>query len=166
MTGVQTCALPISQQFEQNQQKIEDKRKEAEKHLTDEQKIVLNKTIIPIINEGVKGNSAIMQVEALRNAIESAPSGFVSGVYSSSVGRLFGTDDRTAQTKLQALSKGLIPLIPRLPGSASNLDSNNLEKSLGDLADITKTNEQRRDIVNEIYAGFKRLTDQIGRAHF
>jgi hypothetical protein len=151
------------QTFELNQQKLQEKREENEKKLSDEQKITLNKIVTPIINEGIKGNSALMQVQALRDVIENAPSGTLSGVYSASVGRLFGTDDRTAQVRLQTLSKGLIPLIPRLPGSASNLDSNNLEKSLGDLADVTKTNEQRRQIINDVYEGFKRLTDRAER---
>lgn len=151
------------QNFDLNQQKLQDKREENEKKLSDEQKITFNKIVTPIINEGIKGNSALMQVQALRDVIESAPSGTISGAYAASVGRLFGTDDRTAQLKLEGLSKGLIPLIPRLPGSASNLDSNNLEKSLMKLESINLTNDQRRELVNEIYEGFKRLTDRADR---
>jgi hypothetical protein len=143
-----------------SRQRLQDRKDENEKKLSDEQKTTLNKIVLPIINEGIKGNSALMQVEALRSKIESAPSGTLSGAYASSIGRLFGTDDNTALRQLDALSKGLIPMIPRLPGSASNLDSNNLEKSLGKLSDITLTNAQRRELINDVYAGFKRLIDR------
>jgi hypothetical protein len=148
------------QNFEMNQQKLEDKRKEQEGKLTDEQKETYKKIIIPIVNEGVKGNTALMQVERLSNVIQNAPSGTLQGLYASSIGRLFGTDDNTALRELQGLSKGLIPMIPRLPGSASNLDSNNLEKSVMQLSDPTLTNKQRADLIVQIKDGFKALTDR------
>jgi hypothetical protein len=51
-------------------------------------------------------------------------------------------------------------MIPRLPGSASNLDAQNLEKSIGRLTDTTLTNAQRKELVTEIEDGFKRLADR------
>lgn len=152
--------MMATQQFAQDQQKIEDKRKEQEGKLTDEQKETYKKIIIPIVNEGVKGNTALMQVERLSNVIQNAPSGTLQGLYAASVGRLFGTDDNTALRELEGLSKGLIPMIPRLPGSASNLDSNNLEKSVMKLSDPTLTNKQRSDLIIQIKDGFKALTDR------
>jgi hypothetical protein len=152
--------IMAQQGFQLNQEKLDDRRREQESKLTDEQKITLNKVVIPIVNEGIKGNTALMQVQALRDQIEGAPSGVLSGVYASSVGRLFGTDENTAMRNLESMQKGLIPMIPRLPGSSSNLDSNNLEKSIGQLTDLTLTNDQRRTLVGKIYDGFKRLTDR------
>jgi hypothetical protein len=148
------------QNFNQDQQRLEDKRKDLESKLTDEQKATYNKIIIPIVNEGIKGNSALLQLERLKNIIEKSPSGALSGYTAATIGSLFGTDDNTALRELQALSKGLVPLVPRLPGSASNLDSNNIEGSLGKLADPKLTIGQRREIVKEIYNGFKSLTDR------
>lgn len=141
-------------------EKMEREKKEQESKLTDQQKIDYQKVIVPIINEGVKASSALAQVGQIKNQIEKAPSGVMSGLYASSVGRLFGTDDNTALRNLEALSKSLIPMIPRLPGQASNLDAQNLEKSIGRLTDPTLTNVQRRTLVAEIESGFKRLSDR------
>lgn len=152
--------LMAQQQFELNQQKIEDKRREQEGKMTDEQKATYNKIIIPIINEGIKGNTALMQVQRLADKVQGAPSGVLEGVYAASLGRLLGSDENTALRELEGLSKGLIPMIPRLPGSASNLDSNNLEKSIMRLSDLTLTNKQRRDLILDIKNGFKVLTDR------
>jgi len=136
------------------------KIEEQKNKLTDQQKIEFNKMVVPIVNEGVKANSALMQVEALKSKIEKAPSGAFAGAFASSVGALFGTDQNTALREIEALSKGLIPLIPRLPGAASNLDATNLEKSIGNLKDPMLTNDQRRALVKNIYDGFKRLSDR------
>lgn len=144
-------------------EKHEDRKKEAESRLTDEQKVTLNKFVVPIVNEGIKASNALMQVTQLRNQIENAPSGALKGAYAASVGRLFGTDDNTALRNLDSLSKSLITMIPRLPGAASNLDAQNLEKSIGKLSDVTLTNDQRRKIVTEIETGFKRLNDRADR---
>jgi hypothetical protein len=141
-------------------EKLEKEKKEQESKLTDQQKIEYNKVIVPIINEGIKASTALAQVGQLKNQIEKAPSGVLSGVYASSVGRLLGTDENTAMRNLDSLSKALIPMIPRLPGSSSNLDAQNLEKSIGRLTDSTLTNKQRREIVIEIEDGFKRLSDR------
>lgn len=148
------------QNYEQNQQKLDDKRKEQEGKLTDEQKETYKKIIIPIVNEGIKGNTALMQVETLRNKIESAPANFFTGIYANSVGKLFGTDEGNALRELESLSKSLIPMIPRLPGAASNLDATNLEKSIGNLANPLLTNNYRREAVNNIYKQLKDLTDR------
>lgn len=149
--------------FDLNQEKLREKRDENEKKLSDEQKIVLNKNVIPIINEGVKASSALMQVQSLKNVIESAPSGAAAGYTAATVGALFGTKDNEALRRLDSLSKGLIPLIPRLPGAASNLDAINLEKSIGSLADPKLTNEQRRALVKDIQDGYQRLADRADR---
>lgn len=141
-------------------EKQEAERRERELKLTDEQKITFNKIVVPAQQEAAKASSGLMQVAQLRNVVENAPSGALSGAFASSVGRLFGTDDNTALRQLESLSKGLIPMIPRLPGAASNLDAQNLEKSIGRLSDISLTNQQRRDLIKEIDDTMRRLVDR------
>lgn len=158
MLGLRQDQMSFNQLMQK--EKMEKEKKEQESKLTDQQKIEYNKVMVPIINEGVKASSALAQVGQIRNQIEKAPSGVLSGIYASSVGRLLGTDENTALRNLDSLSKALIPMIPRLPGSSSNLDAQNLEKSIGRLTDTTLTNAQRKELVIEIEDGFKRLADR------
>lgn len=162
MQGLMLTMRQQGMDFERDRwrEKTEADRRERESKLTDEQKSVLNKIVIPSQQEAAKAANGLLQVQQLRNVIESAPSGVFSGALASSVGRLFGTDDNTALRQLDSLSKALIPMIPRLPGAASNLDAQNLEKSIGKLNDITLTNQQRRDLVKEIDDGMRRLVDR------
>ena len=139
------------------EERADARRREQEGKLTDQQKIDYRQNVVPIIQEGVKANSALMQVTALKNVIAKAPSGAIAGAGAQTIGRLFGTDENTALRQLEGLSKGLITMIPRLPGAQSNLDAQNLEKSIMRLQDITLTNKQRLDLVNEIETGFKKL---------
>jgi hypothetical protein len=141
-------------------EKLEEKIRENQSKLTDEQKILFRQSVIPIINEGTKASSALSSLAQIENVVGQAPSGVIKGVYAKSVGALFGTDDNTALANLSALSKSLITQIPRLPGSASNLDAKNLEASIGNLADPFKTNEQRIKIIAEIRDGFQRLQNR------
>lgn len=161
-----------SQQIAQGQLQLsrdaaEDRRQrlqlEQEGKLTDQQKIDYKQNVVPIVQEAVKASNALMQTAQLRDIIQKAPSGAFSGGLASSVGALFGTDENTALRNLTALSKSLITQIPRLPGAASNLDAQNLEASIGKLQDIKLTNKQRRELVDEIEKGFKRLVDRADR---
>ena len=115
---------------------------------------------MPIIQEGVKAQSALMQVTALKDAISKAPSGFVPGLGAVTIGKLFSTEQNEMLRKIEGLSKGLITMIPRLPGPQSNLDAKNLEKSIMQLQDITLTNETRFNLVKTIEDGFKKLADR------
>lgn len=143
--------------------RAEARRREQEGKLTDQQKIDYTKNVVPIVQEGVKASNALMQTAQLRDIIQKAPSGAFSGALASSAGALFGTDENTALRNLAALSKSLITQIPRLPGAASNLDAQNLEASIGKLQDFKLTNKQRRELVDEIEKGFKRLVDRADR---
>jgi len=138
-------------------QDLERKLKDQEGKLTDQQKMEFKTIVVPILNEGVKASTALGTVKEMERVIGTAPSGAISGAYASSVGRLFGTDDNTALQSLQSLSKQLLTQIPRLPGSQSNFDAKNLEKSIGDLADPLKTNKQRTDLLKQVKEGFERL---------
>jgi hypothetical protein len=138
-------------------QQLETRIKEQEAKMTDQQKIDYKTIVVPILNEGVKAGTALGTVKALERVIETAPSGAISGAYASSVGKLFGTDDSTALQSLQSLSKQLMTQIPRLPGAQSNFDAQNLEKSIGDLADPLKTNKQRTDLLKLVKEGFEKL---------
>ena len=141
-------------------EKLEDKRKELETKLTDQQKLDYKQVILPVINEGVKAGTAKTQLAQIKDKVANAPSGVLSGAYASSVGALFGTDANTALRELTSLSKALVTMIPRLPGAASNLDAKNLEKSIGDLQDITLTNKQRVKLINDIDEGFTKLMNR------
>jgi len=157
----QQMAQATSSNMEFNQwmktQELERKLKDQEGKLTDQQKVEYKNIVVPILNEGVKASTALSTVNAMEKVINNAPSGAISGAYASSVGRLFGTDDSTALQSLQASTKQLLTQIPRLPGSQSNFDAKNLEKSIGDLADPLKTNKQRTDLLKQVKEGFERL---------
>lgn len=141
-------------------EKFEDKRKENENKLTDQQKLDYKQVVLPVINEGLKAGTAKTQLAQILGKVSSAPSGTLSGAYASSIGRLFGTDDNTALREIQSLSKALVTMIPRLPGAASNLDAKNLEASIGKLDDISLTNKQRIKLINDIDEGFTKLMNR------
>jgi hypothetical protein len=136
------------------------KLEESKNKLTDQQKMQYRSVIVPIVNEGIKAASAISSIEAIEGVIARAPSGIVEGARAATWGRLFNTDEATAATQLEALQKGLITQIPRLPGSASNLDAQNLEKSIGKLSDPLKDTAARMKIVKEIKDGFQKLANR------
>jgi len=140
--------------------KLEEKRRENDSKLTDQQKLDYTKVVLPVINEGLKASTAKSQLAQIMSKVNSAPSGLLSGAYASSVGALFGTDDNTALREIASLSKALVTQIPRLPGAASNLDAKNLEASIGNLNDIKLTNKQRIKLINDIDEGFTKLMNR------
>lgn len=146
--------------LELRKENIDRQRAEDAKKLTDEQKATYNKVIIPILNQGSKAVEAMNETDFIRTKVLSAPSGLLRGIRAATWGALMGTDENTAQREIESWSKKMITLIPRLPGSASNLDAQNLEKSLGNLADKKLTTEQRMKLLDDIYAGFERLSNR------
>ena len=141
-------------------EKFDEAKKQNEGKLTDTQKMQYKQIILPLINEGIKSVSALSDVQSLKKYIEKAPSGLPSAAISGTIGRVWGTDENTAMREIETLQKKMITSIPRLPGSASNLDAKNLEASIGKLNDWTLTKKQRQDIVGEIESGFKKLQDR------
>jgi hypothetical protein len=139
---------------------LELKKGEADKKLTDEQKIKFNKVVLPIINEASKANTALTMLDQIQETVAKAPNGALKGAYAKSVGALFGTDDNTALRELDNMSKALLPQVPRLPGAASNLDSKNIEKGLGQLQDPLLTNAQRVKILGDVRKSFQNLADR------
>ena len=162
MMAVQQAFLrnQATESSERAREKLEEKRRENDSKFTDQQKLDYTKVVLPVINEGLKASTAKTQLAQIKSKVADAPSGTLSGVYASSVGRLFGTDDNTALRELSSLSKALVTQIPRLPGAASNLDAKNLEASIGKLDDITLTNSQRLKLVNDIDEGFTKLMNR------
>jgi hypothetical protein len=154
MIGMRQDSLQLQRE------KFAELQKENDKKLTPEQNNIHKNVIVPIINQGLKANDALMALDQIENVAKSAPSGIVKGALANSVGKLFGTDDNTALANLNSLSKSLLTQIPRLPGSASNLDAKNLEASIGDLASPYKTNEQRIVLINSIKKGFENLQNK------
>ena len=162
MMAVQQAFLrnQATESSERAREKLEEKRRENDSKLTDQQKLDYTKVVLPVINEGLKASTAKTQLAQIKSKVSNAPSGALSGAYASSVGRLFGTDENTALRELNSLSKALVTMIPRLPGAASNLDAQNLEKSIGNLQDITLTNPQRVKLINDIDEGFTKLMNR------
>ena len=162
MQAVQQAFLrnQATEASERAREKAEEKRRENDSKLTDQQKLDYTKVVLPIINEGLKASTAKTQLAQIMSKVSNAPSGALSGAYASSLGRLFGTDENTALRELNSLSKALVTQIPRLPGAASNLDAQNLEKSIGKLDDITLTNAQRVKLIQDIDVGFTKLMNR------
>ena len=133
---------------------------EADKKLTDEQKLNYTKVVLPIINESAKANTALTMLDQIGDTISKAPNGALKGAYAKSIGALFGTDDNTALRELENMSKALLPQVPRLPGSASNLDAKNIEKGLGQLSDPLLTNTQRVKIIGDVRKSFENLANR------
>jgi cytochrome c556 len=154
MSGMRQDSLQLQRD------KFAELQKENEKKLTPEQNNIHKNVIVPIINQGLKAGDALTALQQIEDVTKDAPSGFIKGALANSVGKLFGTDDNTALANLNTLSKSLVTLIPRLPGSASNLDAKNLEASIGELADPYKTNEQRLKLINSIKKGFESLQNK------
>jgi hypothetical protein len=162
MQAVQQAFLrnQATEASERAREKLEEKRRENDSKLTDQQKLDYTKVVLPVINEGLKASTAKTQLAQIMSKVNNAPSGALSGAYASSIGRLFGTDENTALRELTSLSKALVTQIPRLPGAASNLDAQNLEKSIGNLQDITLTNPQRIKLIKDIDEGFTKLMNR------
>jgi membrane carboxypeptidase/penicillin-binding protein len=159
--GMQGLMMGMRQESQQQaRERLDMQKEENAKKLTDEQKITYRSIVTPIINEGIKASTALASLGALQKIAQDAPSGYISGAYAKSVGALFNTDDNTALRELEALQKSLLTQIPRLPGSQSNFDAKNLEKSLGDLTDITMDNKQRLALISKIQQQFQRMQDR------
>jgi hypothetical protein len=139
---------------------LEMKQGEAGKKMTDEQKLNYTKVVLPIINESAKANTALTMLDQIQETVAKAPSGVFKGAYAKSVGALFGTDENTALRELENMSKALLPQVPRLPGSASNLDAKNIEKGLGQLSDPTLLNSQRVKILADVRKSFQNLANR------
>jgi hypothetical protein len=163
--AMQGMMLGLRQQGLQLQQETQQERLDAlRSKLTDQQKIDYSKVIVPVMNEGTKASSAIMQLQGLENVINKAPSGVIEGVAATTVGSLFGTDANTAMRELERIQKSLLAQIPRLPGSQSNFDAQNLERALGKLTDVKLTNSQRIELIKSIKSDFTRLADRAYEA--
>lgn len=159
--GMRQQSLAMQREGLELRKEERDRKREAESNkLTDEQKITYNKIIVPAIAQGEKALGAMNEVDSIRTTVASAPSGLLKGTFASTLGAVFGTDANTAQRNLESWSNRMITQIPRLPGSQSNLDAENLKKSLGKLTDVKLTNDQRNALLDEIYAGFERLHDR------
>jgi len=141
-------------------EKFEETQKENMKKYSDQEKILYKNSVIPIINQGAKASEALVALSQIQDVVSNAPSGVFAGLKANSVGALFGTDDNTALRNLQSMSRSLLPLVPRLPGSASNLDAKNLLQSIGELENPMLTNKQRVDIIHKVAVGFQALQNR------
>ena len=148
---------------DQARERIEMQKEENAKKDTDEQKITYRSVVVPIINEGIKASTALGSLGQLQELARKAPSGVLSGTYANSIGALYGSDDNTTMREMESLQKSLLTQIPRLPGSQSNFDAKNLEKSIGDLTNTSLTNKQRVELVNQIQQTFQRMQERASQ---
>jgi hypothetical protein len=159
--GMRQQSLALQREGLELRKDERDRKRELDSNkLTDEQKIAYNKIVAPAIKQGEQALAAMNEVDSIRTTVASSPSGMLEGFFASTIGSAVGSDKNTAQRALDSWSKRMITQIPRLPGSASNLDAANLEKSLGKLSDLRLTNEQRNTLLDEIYGAFERLNNR------
>jgi len=159
--GLRAQSLAIQREgLELRKDERDRKREQDANKLTDQQKIEYNKIIAPAIKQGEQALAAMNEVDSIRTTVASSPSGMLQGFFAATIGKAVGTDKNTAQRELESWSNRMITQIPRLPGSQSNLDAENLKKSLGKLSDLSLTNDQRNKLLDEIYAGFERLNNR------
>ena len=88
----------------------------AQPQLTDAQKEDYKRVIVPLKNEGIKAMNSVGLIDSMFDKIEKTPSGFFSGAFASTVGRLYGSDANTALRELKGLQEALVTQIPRTAG--------------------------------------------------
>jgi hypothetical protein len=156
--GITNAMVGINTQLKQAQ--LDKLQEEQKGYLTPQQKLDYQKIVQPAILEASKANTALNQLDQMREISQRAPSGILQGGTAATLGRLTGSDKNTALRELEAQTSSLITLIPRLPGSQSNLDASNLRTSIGKLEDLTLTNAQREKLIDEIQIGFQKLAER------
>jgi hypothetical protein len=142
------------------QAKTDKINQEMAGYLNPQQKMDYQKIILPAITEAGKANSALNQLDAMREAILNAPSGAVAGYAAKYPGQVLNTDANIALTKLGADSKSLMTLIPHLPGSQSNFDAKNLLASLGELDNPNYSTKKRLALLDTVQSNFQKLADR------
>jgi hypothetical protein len=159
--GMRQQSLALQREGLELRKDERDRKRDLDSNkLTDQQKIDYNKIVAPAIKQGEQALAAMNEVDSIRTTVASSPSGMLEGFFTSTIGRAVGRDKNTAQRELESWSNRMITQIPRLPGSQSNLDAENLKKSLGKLTDLSLTNDQRNKLLDEIYGGFERLNNR------
>jgi hypothetical protein len=133
----------------------EEKRKieEEKKKLTDEQKIDYKNRVLPVLDQAKKATDAIFQLEDLRNSVNELPTSIIENVQAYRPGSKYQEPVRN----IDRITSSLITTIPRLPGSQSNLDSQNLKLSLGKLSDPLLKRADKIKLLDKIEAIYKRL---------
>jgi hypothetical protein len=146
--------LLAQQGVQLRRERFEEANKANEGKLNDQQKIQYKNIVVPVVNEGIKAGNALSEIQTLKAYIDKAPSGLPSGVIAGTYGRVLNTDENKAMREIEASTKRLIPLTPRLPGSASNFDSQNIIEGLGKLNDPFLDNKTRKSIVDSVEKSF------------
>lgn len=138
----------------------QDKMAEALTKLSPQEKIDYKERVLPILKKGESANEARDKLNVIAEKFKTAPEGVISGVFASSLGKLFNTDEATALRQIDQLTKDLMPNVPRLPGAASNFDAKNILDGLGNLADPKLTNKRRYEIIKNLDDSYKRIANR------
>jgi hypothetical protein len=142
------------------QESLDIKKSEQSNKLTDEQKIAYRQQIVPIVNKGQQAIDALSELDNLKSKFPKAPNGTFSGIKAQTWGALMGTDENTALREIDSITKRLMTTVPRLPGSQSNFDAQNIEKGLGRLTDVNLTNKQRLDIIQDVEKSYNNIKNR------
>jgi len=138
----------------------QDKMAEALTKLSPQEKIDYKERVLPILKKGESANEGRDKLNVIKEKFATAPEGVISGMFASSIGKLFNTDEATALRQIDQLTKDLMPNVPRLPGAASNFDAKNILEGLGNLADPKLTNERRYQIIKDLDDAYKRIANR------
>jgi len=140
--------------------KIEKMQKEMAENLNPQQKMIFQKEVLPAIDEGHKAIMSLNRVQDLANAVERAPDSIAGNVLAKLP---MGGDERKALQEIEQITSELVPQLPRLTGSQSNLDAKNLKDSLGNLAKSELTKSDRRNLIRSIQEGYKAHISEADR---
>jgi len=149
---------------ERDAQRDQDRRDANAGKLTDEQKLVFRNQVQPIIKKGESAIEALSELDALKSWVQKAPSGIIGGTTARTVGMLTGSEAKTALDNIESITKRLMTTVPRLPGAQSNFDAKNIEKGLGDIADSSKTLEQRMKAIATLEESYNNIKNRAMRA--
>ena len=152
-------ALSVSNN-EMARDRLDAKLREEAKALSPQEKMVFKELVLPNLKKGESANEARDKLHVIQEKFAKAPEGPIEGIFASSLGKLFNTDEATALREINQLSKELMPSVPRLPGSASDKDAKNILEGLGDLADPKLTNQRRYQILKNLDDSYKRIADR------
>ena len=118
------------------------------------------KIIEPYLKAVPKTGDMLNQIADLKRYNKEAPDGFFSSAWQSTVGAYRNSPEYLAGVNLKRTINAMIPNMPRLPGSASNLDLQKIEQGLGRLDAPNLDRKGREDIINEIDNSVKRVLER------
>jgi hypothetical protein len=141
----------------------EEQTRKSLETLSPQEKIDYEKVVIPARDKATNATAFIGAINQLREIVKRAPSGTLYGGVASTAGRLAGHDSSVALQELDSVTKGMISMAQRAPGSVSDFDARGVLSSLGNVADITKTRDGRLKILDAVEKSSLRQLKESGK---